>query len=93
VSKQFAEQKRRMFAQMDEKNCKRAEEYMGKVRASLHHTMQTTRSQYEKDVIRAALKSLEDDEHKVKQRQYELHLEMEAKEAPLAIPKQKETQE
>jgi hypothetical protein len=83
LSKKFAEQKRRIFEQMDEENCKRAEAYFAKIRASLHHTMQTTHSQYEKDAIRAALKNLEDDEHKVKQRQYELHLEMEAKEAPL----------
>lgn len=83
VSRRYAAQKQRMFDTLDEASAKRVEDKMAEVRSRLHHRMQTTHSQFEKDFIRYALQRLEEDERKLRIRQYEMHLEMEAKEAPL----------
>lgn len=83
VSKLFTAQKQRMFDSIDEAAALKLEAKMTEVRSRMHHRMQITHSQFEKDFIRYALKRLEEDEHKVRTRRYEMHLQMEAQEAPL----------
>jgi hypothetical protein len=87
VSRRYAAQKQAMFSKLDEETAYKLEVKMAEVRGSLHTRMAYTHSQFEKDFIRYALKRLEEDEHKIRERRYEMHLEMEAKEAPLSSTK------
>jgi hypothetical protein len=82
VSKRFEEQKRKEFAQVDEVHQRRIAAKMSEIRARLHHRMQTTHSQFEKDFIRAALKSLERGEQSWGPRRIEGHFAIESTEAP-----------
>lgn len=83
VSRRYAAQKQAMFDQLDESSATKIQAKMAEVRQRLHYTMQTTHSQFEKDVIRYALKRLEEDERKLRTRKYEMRFAMEANEAPL----------
>lgn len=83
VSKRYAAQKQTMFERLDEATAKRVEAKMAEVRGNLNVIMARTKSQFEKDFIRRALQRLDDDEHKLKTRKYEMHLDIESKEAPL----------
>jgi hypothetical protein len=83
VSRRYAAQKQTMFSKLDEETAYRLEVKMAEVRGSLHTRMAYTHSQFERDFIRYALKRLEEDENKIRERRYEMHLEMEAKEAPV----------
>jgi hypothetical protein len=84
VSRRYAAQKQAMFNRLDEETAYKLEVKMAEVRGSLTNRMAYTKSQFEKDFIRYTLKRMEEDEHKVRERRYEMHLEMEAKEAPLS---------
>jgi hypothetical protein len=84
VSRRYARQKQAMFSKLDEETAYKLEVKMAEVRGSLTTRMAYTSSQFEKDFIRYTLKRLEEDEHKVRERRYEMRLEMEAKEAPLS---------
>lgn len=83
VSKRYAAQKNRMFEVMDDRACARIEAKMAEVRGNLNVTLARTKSQFEKDFIREMLKRLEADEARVKTRKQEMHLHMEAHEAPV----------
>jgi hypothetical protein len=81
VSKRKEAQRRQDFAAIDEPHQRRVAAKMAEVRSRLHHRMQTTHSQYEKDFIRAALKALERGEVNWAPRQIEGHLQIESTEA------------
>ena len=77
VSRRYEKQKQSEFAQIDEKHQKRIAEKMGEIRSRLNHAMANAPTQLAKDLIRAALKKLEEGERNWGPRKIEAHLHME----------------
>jgi hypothetical protein len=77
VSKRKEAQRKADFARVDEKHIQRMEAKTAEVRRRLHHRMQETKSQFEKDFIRLTLKRLEEGEANWRGRRVEGHLAIE----------------
>jgi hypothetical protein len=73
VSRRYEKQKQSEFAQIDEKHQARIAAKMAEIRSRLHYAMKTA-SPLGKDLIRAALKKLDDGERNWGPRKIEAHL-------------------
>jgi hypothetical protein len=77
VSKRKEAQRQADFARIDEVHVRRMEAKTAEIRRRLHHRMQETHSQFEKDFIRGALKQLEAGEKNWRPRKIEGHFHIE----------------
>jgi hypothetical protein len=77
ISKRYEQQKRDDFAKIDEAHYNRIAAKMKEIRSRLNHQMANARSNREKDLIRYALKRLEEGEKNWGPRRIEAHLHIE----------------
>jgi len=77
VSRRKEAQRKADFARVDEIHIRRMEAKTAEIRRRLHHRMQETHSQFEKDFIRLTLKRLEAGEENWRGRKIEGHLHIE----------------
>lgn len=77
VSKRKEAQRKADFARVDEHHIRRMETKSAEIRRRLHHRMQETHSQFEKDFIRLTLKRLEAGEANWRGRKIEGHFHIE----------------